>query len=115
MPSEPSEPSGATGSSESSAPSGPSEPAYDRIVPKLPEPRTLEPDDKETTPWIRKGQGELWNDLRKFANDVKLTDEQWKRFERDLLELGAMNAHGTSSAIRAPTVCSSSPRSSMPS
>ena len=90
-----------TVSSAPSLPSNPSEPSAPpseqrgtRIVRKLPAPRTLEPNDKETTAWIRKAQADLWNDLRKFTKDVNLTDEQWRQFERDLLELGAMDAHG---------------------
>jgi hypothetical protein len=53
--------------------------------------RTLEPTE-EHLPEIRKAQEVLWQQLRTFASDVKLSDAQWEQFERDLSELGAMDA-----------------------
>jgi hypothetical protein len=59
-------------------------------LPTLTQPplRTLQP--AAVVPEVRQNQNQQWEQLRKFAADVQLTDEQFARFESDLSELAAM-------------------------
>ena len=43
--------------------------------------------ERRAAPQRREGQEKLWRDLRTFAKNVKLTDEQWDRLVNDLIEL----------------------------
>lgn len=60
--------------------------------------KTLEP--VETDPEIRPQQDALWRDLRAFAKDTKLTDEQWEQFQRDLSELAATESAAWAQGLR---------------
>jgi hypothetical protein len=60
--------------------------------------KSLEP--TETDPEIRPQQEALWRDLRAFAKDTKLTDEQWERFQRDLSELAATESAAWAQGLR---------------
>ena len=44
-------------------------------------------------------QKQLWTELRTFASDVRLTDEQWDHFVRDLTELGDMDRRAWDDAL----------------
>lgn len=60
---------------------------------------TLEARDAD--PERHKAQEELWQQLRKFARDAKLTDTQWEQFEHDLSELVATESAALTNSIRA--------------
>jgi len=61
---------------------------------------SLKPDD-DTYPERRQLQEGVLKHLRKFATEAKLTEEQWQRFERDLMDLAAAESAAYIAADRA--------------
>lgn len=81
--------------------------AHRPVVPRNAEaPPTLSNQERPTLeataadPSRRKAQERLWQELRTFASEAKLTDVQWAQFQRDLSELAESESAGWANAIK---------------
>jgi hypothetical protein len=84
---------GVSSGSSSTSPSAPTLPTA-RLAAK---PRTLEPTSSDE--FYRGLQDKLWDELRHFAADVHLTDEQWTQLQADLLDLASTDGDAWKNAL----------------